>query len=108
MLEHFRQIHTLEWINNQTLFDEVFCVGTSLHVVWELECSSLDLLVGLLHLLRLEGWSTMQHSVEDYTDGPEVNFIAVTIRSVENFWSEVVRSPANCSFTLTLIENLRS
>ena len=77
-------------------------------MVWELEGSRFDFLVRLLHLLRLERRSTVQHCVEDYTDGPEVNFIAVTIRSVEDFWSEVVRSPANCSFTLTLIENLRS
>ena len=77
-------------------------------MVRELESASFDLLVGLLHLLRLERRATMQHRVENDADRPEINFIAVTIGCVEHFWCKIIRSSANCSFTLTLVENLRS
>ena len=108
MCKHFRQIHTFKWIYDQALFDEVFRVWACLNVIRELESTSLDLLVGLLHLLRLERWATMQHGIENDTDRPEVNFIAVSIGSVEHFWCKIIWSSANCSFTLTLVENLRS
>ena len=77
-------------------------------MIRELESSSFDLLVGLLHFLRLERWTSMQHCVENDANGPKVDFIAVTISCIKHFWREIIGSSANCSFTLTLVENLRS
>ena len=50
----------------------------------------------------------MQHSVQNDTNGPVVHFIAMTIGSIEYLWCQVIWSPANCSLTLTIVENLRS
>ena len=106
MLEHFRQIHSLLRIDNKALFDEVLGVRASLDVIRELESASFDLLVGLLHLLRLEGRSPVEHRVEDHADGPEIHLVAVTISCVKHLWGQIVWCATNCALTLAIVEHL--
>ena len=79
-----------------------------MNVIRELEGCCLDLLVGLLDFLRFKGRSAVEHGVKNDTNGPEVDLVAVTICRVEHFGCEVVRSSANCSLALTIVEHLGS
>ncbi len=50
-----------------------------------------DLLINLLHIFGLERGTTDDESIEDNTDGPGVNFKAVSVRGVEQYlWCNVV------------------
>ena len=106
MLEHFRQIHSLLRINNQALLDEILRVGASLNVVRELECTSFDLFVGLLDLLRLEGRSTMEHGIKDDADRPEIHLIAMAIASVKHLGCQIVWSATNGALALSIVKHL--
>ena len=47
----------------------------------------------------------MEHAVEDDSDSPVVDFVAVAL-GLEDFWSQVVRGSANSTLSFTLVEYL--
>lgn len=65
MIQHLFQIHSLCSVNSEAFTNEVFGLATDLDVLWERERASSNLLVGLLDLLGLEGWSAIEHGVEN-------------------------------------------
>lgn len=107
MIEHLFQVHALCEIHCEAATDEVLDIGAHGDVLWESECASTNLFVGLLDLLGLKRRSTVKHCVGDHADGPVVDFVAVAT-VLENLGSEVVRSSTNCSFLLALVEDLGS
>jgi hypothetical protein len=55
-----------------------------------------DLLINFFDVFSLEGWPTDDEGVEDDTDGPRVNFKAVSVRGVEQYLrSDIVRRAAD-------------
>ena len=74
----------------------------------ERERTGTNLFIGLLDLLRLKRGSTVQHSVQNDTDGPVVNLIAVATVGLKDLRSQVVGGSADCALLLALVENLGS
>ena len=106
MVKHFSWRYTASWINGETLFDEVLSISSYLNVLREGESTRTNLLVGLLYLGGLKGRPAVEHSVQNDSDGPVVNFVTVATFGLKNFRSQVVRCTTNCAFTLSLVENL--
>lgn len=82
MLKHLTEVDSLGWVDCQTPANEVFGVISDCDVLWEGEGASSDLFVSLLDLLRFEGWSTVEHRVEDNSDGPVVYLVTVATVSL--------------------------
>jgi hypothetical protein len=77
-----------------------------LYIVREAELTQLDLLVGLFDLSWLEWWPSAEHRVEDDTDRPVVDLVAVAIAVFEHFRSQVVWCAADSLFALAVKSEL--
>ncbi len=108
VFEHLFQVHAFCEIDSEALADEIFGLITNMNVFGERECASANLLVSLFDFLGLKGWSTIQHGVENDTDGPVVDIVAVSTISFKHFGSQVVWSAANCSLLFALVKDLGS
>lgn len=57
----------------------------------------------------MKGWTTDEEGVENNTDGPSIDFEAVTVCCVEkNFWGDVIWGTANGLLPFTRVLNKRS
>ena len=50
----------------------------------------------------LKGRFTDDQRVDDYSKRPDIDLVGVTVAALENFWGDVVRSPANGSLFLAI------
>ncbi len=78
MIEHLLQVNAFCQIDSEALADKIFGLITNMNVFGERECASTNLLVRLLDFLGLKRRSTIQHGVENDTNGPIVDFVAVS------------------------------
>ena len=108
MFEHLFQVHAFGDIDSEALADEIFGLITNMNVFGERECASTNLLVRLFDFLGLKWGSTIQHGVENDTNGPVVDIVAVSSIGFEHLGSQVVWSAANCSLLLALVKDLGS
>lgn len=107
MIKHLLESNALGNVDCEALADKIFGVISNLDVLWELESTSLNFFVGLLDFLRLKWWSTVQHSVENNSNTPNVDFVTMTT-ILEYFWSKIVGRSTNSTLLLTLVEDLGS
>ncbi len=108
VLKHLIEVHSKICVDNQTLLDKIFGKLAELDIFREGEGSALDFSVSVLDFLRLEWWASIKHGVENYSDSPVVDFIAMTTFSIQNLWCQIVWSSTDSSLSLTLEENLSS
>lgn len=108
MFEHLFQVHAFCDIDSEALADEIFGLITNMNVFGERECASTNLLVRLFDFLGLKWGSTIQHGVQNDTNGPIVDIVAVSSIGFEHLGSQVVWSAANCSLLLALVKDLGS
>ena len=106
MLKHLFKIHALSWIQNKALTNEALSQRMHLYIVREAELTQLDLLVGLFDLSWLEWWPSAEHRVEDDTDRPVVDLVAVAIAVFEHFRSQVVWCAADSLLALAFKHDL--
>ena len=108
MVKHLIECDTFIDIDSEASSDEILGLAAEIEVFWEGKSSSLNLLVSLLDLLRLERWSAIEHRVENDTDGPDIALVGVSVAGllVEDFGSKVVWSAANCALFLSLVKDL--
>ena len=50
----------------------------------------------------LKGWFSNDESVDDDTEGPDVNLVGVTALAFKHFWRDIVGSTANRAFFLAI------
>jgi len=86
VLRHFLPVRSLRRILLHRFAQELEAGETDLDVLWPSPCSLLDLAVEKLegHLVSclffyVEDEHTRQHLIEDYTDGPYINLMAVAL-----------------------------
>ena len=108
VVKHLIECDTFIDIDSEASSDEILGLAAEIEVFWEGKSSSLNLLVSLLDLLRLERWSAIEHRVENDTDGPDIALVGVSVAGllVEDFGSKVVWSAANCALFLSLVKDL--
>ena len=82
MLQHFLKVHSVNRVSNQALTDKVLGLRAYLYVVWERVSDRLNLLVRLLDILRLKRRTAIKHGIQDHTNRPVVDFIAVSTDGV--------------------------
>lgn len=68
MLKHFLQIHSLRWVNYETVTNKTFCKMVDLYVIRKAKDAIFNLLVRLFYFGRFKGRSPAQHSIQNYTN----------------------------------------
>ena len=105
MLKHLLERDALGQINCKALSYQIFCKISNINVLWELESPCFDLFVGLFHFLRLKRWSAIQHGVQNNSNTPNVNFVAMTT-ILKHFRSQVIWGTANGTLLLSCVKDL--
>lgn len=77
-----------------------------LQIIREVELTQFDLLIGLFDFSWLEWWPSAKHRVEDDTDGPVIDLVAVAVWVFEHFRSQVVWCAADSLLALAFEHNL--
>ena len=106
MLEHIFKVHSSAIVYVQTSHDKILRFSTELVVVGgEREVAGFNSLVSVLYFWALKGRAAMQHRVQDDSDGPVVDLIAVALVCVEDLRGDVVGSSANSPLLLSVVED---
>ena len=71
-------------------------------MVWEIISVHANALVGGLNIRSFEGGLSDDECVDDYTDGPNVYLIGMTLLAFKHFWCNVIGCSANGSLALTI------
>mmetsp|Transcript_24716 Transcript_24716/g.30853 ORF Transcript_24716/g.30853 Transcript_24716/m.30853 type:complete len:293 (-) Transcript_24716:24-902(-) len=84
------------------LRDQVACVVADRNVLGEGVRIHADALVSRLNIRGFEGGLANDERVNYDTDGPNIDFIGVTLLALEDFWSDIVRRTANGALALAV------
>lgn len=108
MLKNFINGRSLAWIIIQDLGDEISCMIRDVNSLWEVVSIHSNPLVGGLHIGGLKGWLSNDKGIDDYSNGPDIDFIRMSLLSLKNFWCNIVWRTADCSLPLSIEFKLSS
>ena len=93
---------TLCWVVIQNLSDQVASIVCDTHIVREVVRIHTDPLVGGLDVRSLERRLANDQRVNNDADRPDIDFVRVTLFTLEHLRGDVVRRTADGSLTLTV------
>lgn len=94
MGEHVCDFNAFVWVDYKTRPYKTFSLLA--YLVWNDKRTTLDFRIGLLDSLRLKGRSSADHYVEDHSDSPAVDCMAVAVERVQYLGGQVVGRPTHC------------
>jgi len=108
MVKHLSKIHSLARIDSETSSDKVFGIVGDWCEFREWVLAAFNFAVGVLDFCTFERRSTKKHGVQNDANGPEIDFVGVTIFAVKNLRRDVVWSTTYSSFALSFKQDTSS
>ena len=78
MVEYLLDCESLRWLQLQHLRNKILCTPTELNTIRKGVVAHSNLVVGSLHIVCFEWWSTDQQRIGNHSKAPDIDFIGVS------------------------------